>query len=197
MTVYLPKIIRTVSQNAKRPCLRQFSSKTDNYRLYSEQRIVGYSCDQMYSVVSEVEKYHSFVPWCKKSVVKKRKNQNEQLVAELVVGFPPFGESYTSTVTLVKPYLVTAVCNDMNLFNHLKTVWKFSPIEEEEAKCKLDFAVSFDFRSSVHNFASSLFYDQVIKKNVKAFLKQAELRYGRESIPRQRPIVYAKCNKVP
>ena len=107
MTVYLPKIIRTVNQNARRPCLRQFSSKTDNYRLYSEQRIVGYSCEQMYSVVSEVERYHSFVPWCKKSVVKKSKNNNEQLVAELVVGFPPFGESYTSTVTLVKPYLVT------------------------------------------------------------------------------------------
>ena len=82
----------------------------------------------------------------------------------------------------------------MNLFNHLKTVWKFSPIEdtEEKPKCKLDFAVSFDFRSSVYNISSSLFYDQVIKKNVKAFLKQAELRYGRESIPRQRPIVYAK-----
>merc|ERR1712020_558624 len=150
-------------------------------QVYSEQRLVGYSCEQMFSVVSEVERYHSFVPWCKKSVIKKRKRRNGQIVAELIVGFPPhFGESYTSTVTLVEPYLVTAVCNDLNMFNHLKTVWKFSPIENEIAKCKLDFAVSFEFRNSVHNYISRLFFDEVIKKNVKAFLKQAENRYGRE-----------------
>ena len=85
---------------------RQFSSESDNYRLYAQQRVVGYSCEQMFSVVSEVERYHSFVPWCKKSVIKKREN-DEQLLAELIVGFPPyFGESYTSTVTMVKVILV-------------------------------------------------------------------------------------------
>ena len=45
------------------------------------------------------------------------------LRAELVIGFPPFiGESYTSQVTLIKPYLVTATSKDMRLFKHLKTV---------------------------------------------------------------------------
>ena len=89
---------------------RQYSSKNyenyENYRLYAQQRTVGYSCEQMFSVVSEVERYHSFVPWCKKSVIKKRKS-DDQLIAELVVGFPPYlGESYTSTVTMVKVVLV-------------------------------------------------------------------------------------------
>ena len=96
------------------------------------------------------------------------------------------------TLSMIKPYLVTAVCNDMSLFNHLKTVWKFSPIEDEKDKCKLDFAVSFEFRSSFHSYISKIFYDEVIRKNVLAFLKQAEHRYGRESIPRQRAIIYAK-----
>jgi len=187
------KISRLINLHAKNPGIRRhFSSQSDNYRLYAQQRTVGYSCEQMFSVVSEVERYHSFVPWCKKSVIKKKKS-DEQLTAELVVGFPPYlGESYTSTVTMVKPYLVTAVCNDMSLFNHLKTVWKFSPIEDEKDKCKLDFAVSFEFRSSFHSYISKIFYDEVIRKNVLAFLKQAEHRYGRESIPRQRAIIYAK-----
>ena len=102
MSFHLPKIARIIGGNTKTSCLRHYSSKKDNYRLYSEQRIVGYSCEQMFSVVSEVERYHSFVPWCKKSVVKKSKKSDEQFVAELIVGFPPFGESYTSTVTLVR-----------------------------------------------------------------------------------------------
>ena len=166
----------------------------DNCQIYSEQRLLGYSCEQMFSVVSEVEKYHSFVPWCKKSLVRS-KSEN-QLIADLVVGFPPlFGESYTSTVTFVKPFLVTAVSKDMSMFKHLKTVWKFKPIKDpndNKPRCQLDFAVSFEFRNIAHAYASRMFNDEVIKKNVQAFLSQAELRYGRESIPRQRPIVYAK-----
>ena len=87
------------------------------------------------------------------------------------------------------------------MFKHLKTVWKFKPVKDRNGngnggknlqKCQLDFAVAFEFRNNVHSYASRLFFDEIIKKNVLAFLSQAELRYGSESIPRQRPIVYAK-----
>lgn len=170
-------------------------SSSEQHQLYSEQRLLGYSCQQMFSVVSEVERYHSFVPWCKQSLIKHR--TKGKLVADLIVGFPPlFGESYTSTVTLIEPFLVTAVCTDMTMFNHLKTVWKFKPVDNDDdlnsKKCQLDFAVSFAFRSNVHSYFSRLFFDEVIRKNVEAFLSQAELRYGRESMPRQRPVIYAK-----
>ena len=188
------KLIRSISRpNSHCQLSRNIWSKSDDDQLYSEQRLLGYSSEQMFSVVSEVERYHSFVPWCKKSLVKKR--TDEQLTADLVVGFPPmFGESYTSVVTLVEPYLVTAVCQDMKMFHHLKTVWRFRPVEDGKKgqKCQLDFAISFAFRNSSHAYFSRMFNDEVIKKNVNAFLKQAELRYGRESIPRQRPVVYAK-----
>ena len=40
----------------------------------------------MYNVISEVEHYHLFVPWCQKSRVLKRQGPT-YLEAELVVGF--------------------------------------------------------------------------------------------------------------
>ena len=53
----------------------------------------GYSSDQMFDVVSEVQHYHTFVPWCKKSKVNFCDDQS--LDTDLVIGFPPlFGEAY-------------------------------------------------------------------------------------------------------
>ena len=108
--------------------------------------------------------------------------------------FHSAGESYTSHVTLFEPHLVTAVCPAMQLFHHLKTVWKFSPgLEDNPNTSQLDFAVAFQFRGSVHSTVSRLFFDEVIRRNVNAFLSEAEARFGPESIPRQRPTdVYSK-----
>ena len=51
----------------------------------------------MFGVVSEVQHYHKFVPWCKKSKVNFA--DDEYLDADLSIGFPPlFGESYKVTV---------------------------------------------------------------------------------------------------
>jgi ribosome-associated toxin RatA of RatAB toxin-antitoxin module len=46
----------------------------------------------MYEVISQVENYHKFVPWCQKSHVTKRKER--YIEAELVVGFQVLVERY-------------------------------------------------------------------------------------------------------
>ena len=146
-------------------------------QFHSEKRLLGYSPEQMFEVVSRVEDYNQFVPWCKKSKVNFR--DEEHLLASLVVGFPPlFGEAYNSHVVLFKPHLVTAVCTDMTMFHHLKTVWKFETIPGHPNACNLDFAVSFAFKSSMHSYLAKRFFDDVIKQNVQAFLNQARKKYG-------------------
>ncbi|KAG7196681.1 hypothetical protein KM043_016013 [Ampulex compressa] len=92
---------------------------------YEGRKLIGFSMEQIYSVVADVQNYKEFVPFCKKSEVKHR--EKDFLKANLVIGFPPINESYTSKVTMIYPRLIKAECTDGKLFNHLNTLWLFSP----------------------------------------------------------------------
>ena len=154
--------------------------------VFNEKHVVGYSCSNMFAVVSDVEHYHEFVPYCRRSVVTLRKPS--MLSANLVVGFQPFlNLSYTSHVTLVEPNLVTAVCEDQTLFEHLKTVWKLNPTEDGDPKaCVVDFAVSFAFQNPGHSYVARMFLDSIVREMVGAYIKRAEGVWGPPSKPHKR-----------
>ncbi|KAF6209848.1 hypothetical protein GE061_015600 [Apolygus lucorum] len=148
---------------------------------YVGRKIVGFTPDEMFQVVSDVENYRSFVPFCIRSDVNKRTEQ--LLLGRLEIGFPPLIESYVSRVTMNRPHLVKADCTDGKLFDHLTTSWKFSPGPKgNDRSSAIFFYLSFEFKSALHSQLANVFFNQLVQQMEQAFIREAERRFGAPSI---------------
>ncbi|XP_043272242.1 coenzyme Q-binding protein COQ10 homolog B, mitochondrial [Venturia canescens] len=160
---------------------RFFAVDKDKTKEYEGRKLVGFSVEQMYNVVADVENYKKFVPFCKKSDILSR--NEDSLRASLVIGFPPLNESYTSKVTMKRPHYVKAECTDGKLFNHLNTLWIFTPgLKNNTETSVIDFSLSFEFKSILHSHLSNLFFNEIVRQMENAFIQEARKRYGRPCI---------------
>lgn len=136
---------------------------------------------EMYDVVADVTHYHQFVPYVKKSHVHSK--QTNGFKADLIVGFPPLNEVYTSNVSLEYPVLVKSICKDGRLFNSLLNEWRFSPgLKDIPQSCVVDFKVMFEFKSLLHSNIANLFFDLICDQMENAFIAEARRRFGSPSI---------------
>ncbi|KAI8991882.1 coenzyme Q10-like protein B-like protein, partial [Mycotypha africana] len=149
-----------------------------------------FSQNQLYNVVSNVDDYYLFVPYCIHSKVYSTRKLNDitsVMQAELGVGFKLFKEKYMSEVTCQKPSLVKAVAADASLFNDMVTTWRLTPnlpksrLNTPDAAnhptCWIDFDIMFQFASPVHAQASSVFFDQVSRMTLQAFIDRCHAVY--------------------
>ncbi|XP_074105686.1 coenzyme Q-binding protein COQ10, mitochondrial isoform X2 [Cotesia typhae] len=94
----------------------------DRTKEYEGRKLIGFSMEQIFDVVADVQKYKNFLPFCKKSEVYSR--SEDSLRANLVIGFPPLlNESYTSCVTIHRPYFVKAECKDDLYYILICRIW--------------------------------------------------------------------------
>lgn len=144
---------------------------------HSERRVLPYTPQQLYDLVSDVEKYPEFLPWCVAARVRERSER--LIIADLAIGFRVFRERFTSKVTLSPdapggPRIDTAYADGP--FKHLMSYWVFHP---HEKGCEIDFYVEFEFRSRLLQATIELLFHEAVRRMVAAFESRAAKLYGK------------------
>ncbi|XP_058221069.1 uncharacterized protein LOC131331203 [Rhododendron vialii] len=145
-------------------------------KVYEERRILGYSPEQLFSVVAAADLYEDFVPWCRRSDII-RHNPDGSFDAELEIGFKFLVESYLSHVELNKPKSIKTTVTESGLFDHLINIWEFNP-GPDPGTCNLYFLVDFKFQSPLYRQVASVFFTEVVSRLVGSFHDRCRQIYG-------------------
>ncbi|KAJ2584825.1 Coenzyme Q-binding protein coq10a, mitochondrial [Coemansia sp. RSA 1836] len=165
---------------------------------YRDSLVFPFSREQVFQVVADIGRYHEFVPMCVGSkVLRGDAHMHTESIghrcvqAELVVGYPPFNERYTSTVELDHPRrIVATAAPGGGMFKHMRTVWEFieqtsqphgAPVSPfiRAGGTLVSFSIDFEFASLVHAHTASLVFDRMAKRNLAAYLDRCRQLYGR------------------
>ena len=140
---------------------------------HAEKRKLPYTPEQLYSLVSDIEKYPEFLPWC--IALRIRKRDAAQINADMIIGFKVFREKFTTRVSLDPPYRLDVEYLD-GPFKYLNNHWIFNPMGE--GACEIDFFVDFEFKSMILQKAIGVVFNEAVQKMINAFEARAHKIYG-------------------
>ncbi len=139
---------------------------------HAEKRVVPYTPEQMYSLVSDIKSYPQFLPWCVS--VRIISSSETEIVADLVAGYKFIRENFRSRVLLDPATRTIDVDYLSGPLKHLDTVWHFLPNPDGSGGCIIDFKVVFEFRSRLLQNMAMVFFNEIVKRMVTSFEKRAE-----------------------
>ncbi|HZL59386.1 MAG TPA: type II toxin-antitoxin system RatA family toxin [Stellaceae bacterium] len=148
--------------------------------VHAEQRLLPYTPEQLFDLVADIERYPEFLPWCVGSRIRER--HDNQIVADLMIGWRVVRERFTSRVTLYRPDRIDVSYAD-GPFKYLDNHWKFIP---QHGGTLIDFNVDFQFRSRLLQTVIETVFTEAVKRMVGAFEARARELYGVKALPKER-----------
>ena len=141
--------------------------------IISKSALVPYAPSAMFALVSDIESYPKFLPWCRSARVAKRSDDEVRATIELARG--GIQKSFTTCNRLQKDKMI-----EMRLvegpFRRLEGYWRFQRLDENACKVSLD--LDFEFSSVFLSMALGPVFHQIASTLVDAFCKRAVEVYG-------------------
>lgn len=146
--------------------------------------LLWYSQAEMYQLVTAVESYPQFLPWCANAEVLE--HFPDGITARLGLSYLGVKRSFTTRNHHVDARSVHIELVD-GPFSALDGTWNFLPIgpaaagdaaTEKVNACKIEFQLRYAFAGSALDHAISPVFDRIANTFVDAFVTRAEAVYG-------------------
>lgn len=138
---------------------------------HTEKRILPYTPEQLFDLVADVGSYQHFLPWV--AATRIRENDETAMVADLIVGFGPLKETFTSRVKKDRPGQIEIDYIEGPL-KYLHNHWKFRAVP---GGTEVDFCVDFAFRNRIFEALAGQMFDRALRKMIGAFEERAATLY--------------------
>jgi ribosome-associated toxin RatA of RatAB toxin-antitoxin module len=141
--------------------------------------LLWYSPREMYTLVTAVEDYPQFLPWCARSEVLVRDDAG--ITAKLHLAYMGVRHAFTTRNQQVADESVVLKLID-GPFSALDGTWRFVPLAVPDGggtlACKIEFDLRYAFSSLALEAVVSPVFDKVANTFVESFVKRAEQVYG-------------------
>ena len=142
----------------------------------SKSVLIWYSPEEMFDLVTAVEKYPQFLPWCDRAKVLEEDSTG--MVAEVGIAFGGIHQSFTTRNThdpgrRVQMHLIKGP------FSRLEGDWHFLPVGDgSQRACKVELKMSYGFESMALAAVVGPVFGRIAGSLVDAFVKRAQQVYG-------------------
>jgi len=141
--------------------------------------LLSYSPREMYTLVTTIEDYPRFLPWCERAEVLERFEAG--VTARLHLAYLGVRQSFTTRNLQVAGASVELQLVD-GPFSELAGTWRFVPLpaaDGPQAKaCKVEFNLRYTFANAALEAVVSPVFDRVANTFVESFVKRAEQVHG-------------------
>lgn len=139
--------------------------------------LLGYSAEQMFSLVEDIESYPLFLQWCKRTQVKMR--SEKKTIATLYVHYLGFNAHITTENEKDAPNRMVLRLLE-GPFRHFEGIWQFESLSEHA--CKVQFMVRYELSNLMFDKPLKAIFGQISDMVVDAFVKRAGEVYGEQFV---------------
>lgn len=137
--------------------------------------LIWFSPEEMFRLVTDVDAYPQFLPWCDHARVLETTEQG--MTAEVGIKMAGLKQSFTTRNTHVPGREVQMELID-GPFSNLSGGWSFSPVGDgTQRACKVELNLHYGFSSAALSAVVGPVFDKIASSLVDAFIKRAEQVY--------------------
>jgi len=143
--------------------------------------LIWYSPQEMFNLVTDVERYPQFLPWCNQARVISRDAQG--MIAEVGIAFMGVRQTFTTRNEHIPANAAGMLEERLHLvkgpFSTLEGRWQFTPVGQDgQRACRIELMLNYGFSNGLLSRLIGPVFDKIAANLVDAFVRRAGQVYG-------------------